>query len=120
MMKSIKILTGGVLAAMVLIPTGAAMATPARAYNDDGELVAEAWAPAANDPGKVAVKDTSAGKPVKAEYYRARDNDKHTLWNKSGAGRTAYSAHGSKVIKLQACEYIEWGDDNCSGFKWVE
>jgi hypothetical protein len=119
MLPAVKMIAGGVLAATVLLPTGTAMATTARAYNGDGELVATAWAPAAGDVGKIAVRDESAGHWVKAEYYRARSNDKHTLWNKSGARRTVYSAHGSKVVKLQACEDIDWGPDHCSGWKWV-
>ena len=120
MSKTIKFLAGGVLAGMILLPAGTAVATSAYAYNGDGELVAHAWAPAQNDKGKIAVKDTSAGNWVKAEYYRARSNDKRTLWNKSGAGRTVYSAHGNKVIKFQACEDIDWGRDHCSGYVWVD
>jgi hypothetical protein len=114
------VVAGGLLAAVVMVPTASAMATTVYAFNGDGERVATAWAPAAGDAGKVAVRDESAGNWVKAEYYRARSNDKRTLWNKSGAGRTVYSAHGAKVIKLQACEDIDWGRDHCSGWKWVD
>jgi hypothetical protein len=116
MTKKIKVLAGGVLAAMLLLPAGTAMATSAWAY-DGSELVAHAWAPAQNDPGKVAIKDSSAGNWVKVEYRRTSSGDKHTLWNKAGSGTTAYSGGGARVYEIHACEDIDWGPDNCSG--WV-
>lgn len=119
MRRPARFVAGGIIAASVLLPTAGALATSAYAYNGDGELVAHAWAPARNDPGKVAIKDNSGGNWVKVEYYRARNNDRHTLWNKSGSGTTVYSGHGNKVIKIHACEDIDWGPDNCSHWIWV-
>ncbi|MDQ7809473.1 hypothetical protein Q5425_37610 [Amycolatopsis sp. A133] len=119
MTKTIKFLAGGVLAGMVLLPTGTAVAKSAWAY-DGNKLVAHAWAPAMNDKGRIAIKDSAAGNSVKAEYYRSGSDTKRTLWNKSGKNATVYSTSGSKVFKFQACEDIDWGGDHCSGYVWVD
>jgi len=120
--KAIRYIAGGLLAAVVALPTGSAFATTVRAYNGDGELVATAWSPVGKHgeyKGTVGLRDESGGNWVKAEYYRARNNDKHTLWNKSGKGVRVYSNSGSKIVKLQVCEDIDWGSDHCSGWSWV-
>ncbi|PZT72938.1 hypothetical protein DNK56_04055 [Streptomyces sp. AC1-42W] len=79
---------------------------------------ATAWSPAQNNSGRVAVLDAQKdGDPVKVQYYR-RDNpnDYKTLWNHSGYGNTVYSAPGSTIYQIRACESRDWDPDVCSGW----
>lgn len=65
----------------------------------------------------VAIKDTRAdARTVYTEYYRSVNNDMRTLHNKSGNGTTVYSASGSTIWKLRACQSIEWSPDSCGSW----
>ncbi|MFF4990762.1 hypothetical protein ACFY19_26510 [Streptosporangium saharense] len=112
-MVRIRWIVGAVLVAGLALPTANAVAVSS--YGGG----AHAWAPAQNDPGKIAVKDNSDdGDPVKAEYYRqSSPGTKRTLWNHSGYRRTVYSAHGSKIIRLRAIDDNDFAADDVG--PWV-
>lgn len=112
-MAKLKWAAGVLLAAGLGIPTAAALAVSS--YGGG----AHAWAPAQNDPGKVAVKDNSNDSdPVKVEYYRQDTaGTKRTLWNHSGVGTTVYSTSGAKVISLRAIDVNDNAPDDIGS--WV-
>ncbi|MFD0888763.1 hypothetical protein ACFQ08_29855 [Streptosporangium algeriense] len=112
-MAKIRWIVGTVLAAGLTLPTANAVAVSS--YGGG----AHAWAPAQNNPGKIAVKDNSDdGDPVKAEYYRqSSPGTKRTLWNHSGHRRTVYSGGGSKIIRLRAIDENDHAPDDVG--PWV-
>lgn len=122
MMKTVKVIAGGALAAAILLSTGSAMATPVYAVNGKKELVATAWAPAAKDPGKVAVRDESAGNWVKAEYYRVSSNDKRTSASEAQAAdalcaQTPGNSAGACLSSGPSYKQVTLWDNECDGHR---
>ncbi|GAA3196572.1 hypothetical protein [Actinocorallia longicatena] len=112
MNRAIKYVAGTMLAVGAFLPAAGALATSAYAHG------VHSWAPAQNDPGKTAVKDTNEDQWVKNEYNRSSTGtQKYTLWNKSDAGTTVYSGDGSTVTKIHACEEYDLAPDICSS--WI-
>ncbi|MFH8219887.1 hypothetical protein ACH4C2_11465 [Streptomyces sp. NPDC018057] len=112
----IRMVSGGLIAAAaVAVPAAQAFGTTVTVSGRVSQ-----WAPAAGDSGKTGVKDLGSKQWVKGEYNRqSSGSTKKTLWNKSGKDTTVYSASGSKITKIHACEEHDWDDDICTGWTSV-
>ncbi|MFI0368157.1 hypothetical protein ACH35V_09760 [Actinomadura sp. 1N219] len=112
MSRRIKILTGGVIAATMLLPTADATAVYA---SMTGKVDAYDHRQGRNGDW-VTVRDWGGKNWVKAQYKRAGSSKTRTLWNKSGKGTSVSGGKGKNVRNIRVCESLNNKPDPCSGW----
>ncbi|KOT99143.1 hypothetical protein ACH4GK_00615 [Streptomyces rimosus] len=93
-------------------------ATPAfalTAWHADAAKV-ESWS--SEEHRKLHVYDMKAdSRSVFGEYFRAGDDEKYHMWNKSGSGTVVVSNGGNKILQARACRQEQWNPDECGAWK---